>query len=107
MEHLIYPQSEKTWKAIDPHGVIGQRVFETCNFIRSEIEMTSFEKNNIAALISLVSEYFAEDKALVGEALFVYLIEKIIHYTKNKADPNRISYNIHVAKEILKYLSFC
>lgn len=104
LHHKNILKSGNSWKAIDPHGIIGQRVFESCNFIRSEIENTNLEKDSIDRIISLVSQYFIEDKKLIEEALYVYIIEKIIFYTKNNSSISQISYNIDVCKKILRNL---
>lgn len=54
--------------------------------------------------MSLISQSYKEDKQLILEALYIYIIEKIIFYTKNKADVKRISYNVNICKELLKML---
>ena len=104
LHHKNILKAKTSWKAIDPHGIIGEKVFEACNFIRSEIENVSLEKNNINKIVSLISQYYKEDKQLILEALYIYIIEKIIFYTKNKADVKRISYNVNICKELLKML---
>lgn len=37
LHHKNILKAKTSWKAIDPHGIIGEKVFEACNFIRSEI----------------------------------------------------------------------
>lgn len=102
LHHKNILKTNTGWKAIDPHGVIGEKVFESCNFIRSEIENTVLEEKTISEIILLISKYFKEDKQLILEALYIYIIEKIILYIKNKCNTSIISYNINVCKEILK-----
>lgn len=106
LHHKNILKTQTGWKAIDPLGIIGEKVFESCNFIRSEIENTILEEKNINKIIFLISKYFKEDRKLILEALYIYIIEKIIFYIKNKSNNNIISYNINVCKEILKILHF-
>lgn len=106
LHHKNILKAGTSWKAIDPHGIVGERVFECCNFIRSEIEISDSEINTIEKIITLVSEYFQEDKKLILEALYIYIIEKIICYTKDKHEPSKISYNIDICKKLLEMQSY-
>lgn len=102
LHHKNILKTNTAWKAIDPHGVIGEKVFETCQFIRSEIKKDDLEKNIIDKIVTAVSYYFKEDKALILEALLIYNIDKIIFYTKNNFDSSIISFNIEVCKLLLE-----
>ncbi len=104
LHHKNILKTQTGWKAIDPHGIIGERVFECTQFIRSELENDTSEENKTSKIIHLVSQYFSEDKKLILEALYVYIIDKTIFYTKDKHDKNQILYNIHLAKEILNLI---
>lgn len=97
-------KAKKGWKAIDPHGVIGEKVIETSQFIREEIKRSNLEQNSIDEIISLLCKYFNEDRNLILEVLYVYIISKIIHYIRSKDSNSKISYNIDVAKKILSLL---
>lgn len=105
LHHKNILKTTTGWKVIDPHGIIGEKVFEACNFIRSEIENVNLEKNKINEIVSLISQYYKEDKQLIFEALYVYIIEKTIFYTKTKCDTTKISYNIEVCRKILNLLA--
>ncbi len=104
LHHKNILKTETGWKAIDPHGIIGEKIFECTQFIRSEIENGILEKSRIIKIIDLVSQHFNEDQTFILEALYVYTIDKIIFYTKNNYSKKRISYNINVAKEILNLI---
>lgn len=98
-------KAEDGWKAIDPHGIIGERVIELSQFIRNEIDNISLDnKCEFDEIISLVSKYYEEDKKLISETLYIYIIQKVIFCIKNKDNPNRILHNINICKKILQYI---
>ncbi len=98
-------KTENGWKAIDPHGIIGERVIELSQFIRNELDNINLDnKCEFEEIISLVAKYYKEDKTLILETLYIYVIEKVIFYTKDKENPNRIIHNINVCKKILQYI---
>lgn len=103
LHHKNILKTRTGWKAIDPHGIIGEKVFETCQFIRSEIKIDALEKDKIDKIVTAVSYYFNEDKRLILEALFIYNINKIIFHTKNNFDSSIISFNIEVCKLLLEF----
>ena len=104
LHHKNILKSENGWKAIDPYGIIGERVIETAQFIRTELKYTNLEKNEIDKLISLMSKYYKEDKKLILETLYFYTIRKIIWQTKIKADSKTISSLITSCKNLLEML---
>lgn len=105
LHHKNILKTENDWKAIDPHGIIGEKVIETSHFIRAEIEHIDLKENSIDEIITLVSEYFKEDKKLITETLYINIILKIIWYIKNRYDKHTISYNINICKKLLPYIS--
>lgn len=101
LHHKNILKSQNGWKAIDPHGIVGERVFEACQFIRSELDL---KKDNLEEILNLLSQYFQEDKQLILESLYIYMITKIIFHTKNKYDIASISYNIDLCRRIQNQL---
>lgn len=98
-------KTEEGWKAIDPHGIIGERVIELSQFIRNELDNINIDNEyDFEEIISLAAKYYKEDKTLILETLYIYIIEKVIFYIKNKYNPNRIMQNINVCKKILQYI---
>jgi len=98
-------KAEDRWKAIDPHGIIGERVIELSQFIRNELDNINLDNEcEFDEIISLVSKYYKEDKTLILETLYIYIIEKVIHYIKNKDNQKRIIHNINICKKILQYI---
>lgn len=104
LHHKNILKSEIGWKAIDPHGIIGERVIETAQFLRAELKHTNLEKHKIDNIISLMSKYYKEDKQLILETLYFYTIRKVIWQTKIKADSETISYLITVCKILFEML---
>lgn len=105
LHHKNILKSEDGWKAIDPHGVIGERVLEVAQFIRSELDNINLDDNNkFDEVFTLTSQYYKEEKTLILEILYIYIIEKVIFYTKNKEKANKILHNIDICKKILQYI---
>ncbi len=105
LHHKNILKSENGWKAIDPHGVIGERVLEVAQFIRSELDNINLNDNNkFDEVFTLTSQYYREEKTLILEILYIYIIEKVIFYTKNKEKANKILHNIDICKKILQYI---
>ena len=98
LHHKNILKSENGWKAIDPHGIIGEKVIETAQFLRAELKHTNLEKHEIKNLISLMSKHYKEDKKLILETLYFYTIGKVIWQIRIKADSEAISYLITVCK---------
>ena len=85
--------------------MIGEKIFETSQFIRSELKISTLERNKINEIVSLLSAYFGENKTLILEALYVYtLVEKITWLIKNKENSQNISFSITVCKILLEML---
>lgn len=106
LHHKNILRSEEGWKAIDPHGIIGERVIEIAQFMRSELDNINLDDDNeFDEVVTVISRYYKEDKTLILEILYIYIIEKIIFYTKNKEKSNRILHNIDICKKILKQLN--
>lgn len=102
LQHKNILKSEDGWKAIDPHGTIGEKIFETTQFIRGELEYTSVER--LDEIVTLVSKFLKEDKILIYKALYITIFEKIVFFIKSKYDTNFIDYNIKVCEKIYKYI---
>lgn len=102
LQHKNILKTKERWKAIDPHGVIGEKVIETSQFIREELELSSIKE--IDEIVSLLSKYFKEDKKLILQTLYINIILQIIWYIKNKYSNEIISYNIEICKKILPYI---
>ncbi len=104
LHHKNILQSKDNWKAIDPHGIIGERCLECCQFLRQELTYFNLEPNSIRDFIKLFAQYFQEDEILMLEFLYIYVIRKVIWYIQFKFDSSTISYNIELCKKLLYLL---
>lgn len=102
LQHKNILKSKYGWRLIDPHGVIGEKIFETTQFIRAELEYTNLDK--IDKIITLISKHLKEDKLLIYKALYISTFLKIVVYIKNKYNKNIISYNIKICEKISEYI---
>ena len=96
-------KSNQGWKVIDPHGVIGEKVFETTHFIRNELLENGLERMD--EIVALISNYLKEEKILIYKALYIITFCKIVYYIKAKYDSNFIFCNINICEKILEYIS--
>ena len=104
LNHKNILKSENGWKVIDPHGVVGERLIETTQFIKSEIEMNKSDINDINKIVLSISKELGEDKKLILKFLYIRIIEKIIWFVKVNENKDIISYNIDVANNVLKLI---
>lgn len=102
LQHKNILKSDYGWKVIDPHGLVGEKIFETAYFIRAELEYTNL--NEIDRVITLISKHLKEDKILIYKALYINIFSRIVFYIKVKYDTKLIDYNIKVCEEISKYI---
>lgn len=86
LQHHNILKSGDKWKAIDPHGIIAEKAFETAPFILNEIKHYNTNINELDNMILLISKYFKEDKELIRKVLYITIIEKIIWQRHNKYD---------------------
>ena len=96
LQHHNILKSGNKWKAIDPHGIIAERAFETAPFILNEVEHYNTDIDELDNMILLISKYFKEDKKLIEKALYVTIIEKIIWYRHNKYNEKIIPTYINI-----------
>lgn len=96
LNHRNILKSGDKWKAIDPHGIIAERVFETAPFILNEFTHYNTDIDELDNMISLISEYFKEDKKLIEKALYITIVEKIIWHRQSKYNTKVISTYIDI-----------
>ncbi len=102
LHHKNILKADKGFKVIDPHGVVGEKVFETAQFIRSELSNSNIYE--IDFIVTKISEEIKEDKKLIYKALYVYLTSKVIYHTKVKHSEDKILKNIKICEIIETYL---
>ena len=69
--------SGNEWKSIDPHGFVGNKVLDTAIFIQKELDKLGYTKENIEAMISLVSKYCGYTKDEISKAFYVNYVLNI------------------------------
>lgn len=103
LHHKNILKANHDWKVIDPHGVIGEKIFETTMFIREELKMTHLD--DIEQIISLVAKNTNEDKLLLYKALYINTFIKIVFHIKAKYSMKEIDFDIKICEKILEYLN--
>ena len=102
LNHKNILKSENGWKVIDPHGVVGEKLFETAQFIRGEITINKANVKEINKIASLISKELGKDRILILKFLYIVTVEKIVWFIKVKDNKEVISNNIDIANEVLK-----
>ena len=65
---LTTPQGRK---AIDPHGLIGERVLETARFLENELPLEEITQESVFKLSELLAQHFKEDRQSIAQAWFI------------------------------------
>ena len=105
MHHNNILTSGDSRKAIDPHGVIGEKVLETARFIENEIQKQEINQDNVVEAIKLISKYYKEDKQLICKALFIDHVLSTCWDIEDNSDVAHISSDIENLKTILNCLN--
>ena len=67
--------SGNTWKAIDPHGFVGNKIFDTAIFIQKELDKIGYTKENMDLMFLLMEEYCGYSQEELQESFFInYLL---------------------------------
>ena len=104
LNHKNILKSENGWKVIDPHGVVGEKLFEPAQFIRGEITINQSTVKEINKIASLISKELVEDRILILKFLYIVTVEKIVWFIKVKGNKEAISNNIDIANEVLELI---
>lgn len=102
LQHKNILKSKNGWKAIDPHGTIAEKFFETVMFIKNESIYNGLDKMD--EIVTSVSKSINEDKNLIYKACYTYLFSKTVYCIKIKYKPDHIKQNIKICDKILEYL---
>lgn len=102
LHHGNILKSNDGWKVIDPHGLIGYRVFELTQFIRVELEMENLDC--LQEVVSEVSEVLKEDEELIYKALYIDTVNKILHYLSRKEDEKIVEFNNKLCERIMEVM---
>lgn len=105
LQHKNILKCENGWKIIDPHGIVGEKVFETSHFIRAELELINGNAKQLNELVHSVSRYINEDIYLVYKALYITIITKLIFYIKDGYNSDYIEYNLNLCNTLKNYIN--
>lgn len=104
LQHKNILKSESGWKVIDPHGVVGEKVIETCQFIKAELENGEANIDEINMIVEKVSKYLIEDISLIYKALYIETVTKLLFYIKSGYSESVIIHNMDICERVLKFL---
>lgn len=105
LHHKNILKSDNEWKVIDPHGILGYKVFEIPQFIKGELEIENKETSKIFEIIELISKYTGEDINLIYKSMYIDTIHKILFYVSSGNEQELINYNKKICNEIFKIIS--
>lgn len=104
LHHENILKSKEDWKIIDPHGVVGEKVFETSQFIKEELKLQKNDLSKLDSIIDKMSKSINEEKELLYMALFIQNTTKLLYYLRANYDEKTIDYNINLCNLILNRL---
>lgn len=92
------------WKAIDPHGFIGEKILDTAIFMQKELEKKDFNENDVENLLHIMSTNINLNENDLMKALFVNYVLNICWNIEVNLDENFISKSVDKANGLLKML---
>ena len=92
------------WKAIDPHGFIGEKILDTAIFMQKELEKKDFNENDVENLLHIISKNINLNENDLMIALFVNYVLNICWNIEVNLDENFISKSVDKANGLLKML---
>lgn len=104
LHHKNILKSKEGWKIIDPHGVVGEKIFDTAQFIKEELKLQENDVSTLDSIINKMSETINEEKKLIYMALFIQNTTKLLYYLKANYDEKTIDNNINLCNFILERL---
>jgi len=107
LQHKNILKSDLGWKTIDPHGIVGEKVFDIPYFILAELKLSNL--NNLDSIVTCISRHLSEDKNLIYKALYINTFFRTTFFIKSKYDTDFINYYINLCdtiKHTLLYKDF-
>lgn len=97
-------ETDEGWKAIDPHGFIGEKILDTAIFIQKELEKKDFYKNDVENLLYIMGKNIKLNENDLLKALFVNYVLNICWNIEVNLDEKFILKSIKKSTELLKML---
>lgn len=104
LHHYNVLKSGNEYKAIDPHGVIGEKVFEYVPFIINEYWQNDFDYTHMLKVIQKIVNHSKEKKTNIIKATYIHLLLSTIWFKEDNAREKLINKNIeglNYLKEVL------
>lgn len=98
-------QVDNGWKAIDPHGFIGEKILDTAIFIQKELEKTNFNEDDINHILNLMNIDQDLNLEEVTKALYINYVLNICWDIEVNLGEKHIDKCINRSKIILNYLN--
>lgn len=92
------------WKAIDPHGFVGEKILDTAIFMQKELEKKDFDENDVESLLHIMSKNINLNESDLMKALFVNYVLNICWNIEVNLDEKFISKSVDKANGLLKML---
>lgn len=97
-------ETDEGWKAIDPHGFIGEKILDTAIFMQKELEKKDFNENDVENVLHIMSTNINLNENNLMKALFVNYVLNICWNIEVNLDESYISNNANKANMLLKFL---
>lgn len=101
LQHKNILKFQEGWKIIDPQGNVGEIVFDTCQFIKYEMENNDIDLNII---VEKVANAIDINKKLIYKALYIEIATKILFYLKAGYSEEFVTNNINLCKILIKHI---
>lgn len=104
LHHYNILKSGNEYKAIDPHGVIGEKVFEYVPFIINEYWQNDFEVTYMLKVIQKIANHSKEKKINILKATYIHLLLSTIWFKEDNARDELINNNIKGLNYLKEFL---
>lgn len=101
LHHTNIILNNNQYKAIDPHGVIGEKILEVGCFILNELWIFNREKENIKNIIKKISKNMNLSEKEIARATFIQIVLSTAWSVEEK-NWKIVDINNDICREILK-----
>ncbi|MGN1341844.1 MAG: aminoglycoside phosphotransferase family protein [Bacilli bacterium] len=98
-------ETNEGWKAIDPHGFVGEKILDTAIFMQKELEKKEFSENDVEILLNIMGKNINLDENDLLKALFVNYVLNICWNIEVNLDNKYISKSVDKVTELLQMLN--
>ena len=98
-------ETNEGWRAIDPHGFIGEKVLDTAIFMQKELEKKDFSENDVEILLNIMTRNIKLNENDLLKALFVNYVLNICWNIEVNLDSKYISKRVDKTTKLLQILN--